>query len=56
MICWAAKCRDGDPTVLPHREIGDEVEVEDNIRGRMEEGYQYVRCQMGNVWRCGDGR
>ena len=40
------KCRDGIPLYC-HTDGGDEVEVEDNIRARMEEGYQYVRCQMG---------
>ncbi|TKI08912.1 starvation-sensing protein RspA [Martelella alba] len=40
------KCRDGIP-LYRHTDGGDEHEVEDNIRALMEEGYQYVRCQMG---------
>ncbi len=40
------KCRDGVP-LYRHCDGADEIEVEDNIRARMEEGYQYVRCQMG---------
>lgn len=40
------KCRDGIP-LYRHTDGGDEFEVEDNIRAMMEEGYQYVRCQMG---------
>lgn len=39
-------CRDGVP-LYRHCDGADEIEVEDNIRARMEEGYQYVRCQMG---------
>lgn len=40
------KCRDG-VALYRHCDGADEIEVEDNIRARMEEGYQYVRCQMG---------
>lgn len=40
------RCRDGI-ALYRHCDGADEVEVEDNIRARMEEGYQYVRCQMG---------
>jgi len=40
------KCRDG-VALYRHCDGADEVEVEDNIRARMEEGYQYVRCQIG---------
>lgn len=40
------QCRDGIPLYV-HTDGGDELEVEDNIRARVEEGYQYVRCQMG---------
>lgn len=40
------KCRDG-VALYRHCDGADEVEVEDNIRARMEEGYQYVRCQVG---------
>lgn len=40
------KCRDG-VVLYRHCDGADEIEVEDNIRERMEEGYQYVRCQMG---------
>jgi mannonate dehydratase len=40
------KCRDGIP-LYRHTDGADEVQVEDNIRAMMEEGYQYVRCQMG---------
>jgi len=40
------KCRDG-VALYRHCDGADEIEVEDNIRARMEEGYQYVRCQIG---------
>ncbi len=40
------KCRDGIPLYV-HTDGGDEFEVEDNIRAKIAEGYQYVRCQMG---------
>jgi mannonate dehydratase len=40
------QCRDGI-ALYCHTDGSDEFEVEDNIRARMEEGYQYVRCQMG---------
>ncbi|MDR3431881.1 MAG: enolase C-terminal domain-like protein [Rouxiella aceris] len=40
------KCRDGIP-LYRHTDGADEFQVEDNIRAVMEEGYQYVRCQMG---------
>lgn len=40
------KCRDGIP-LYRHADGEDEFAVEDNIRALMEEGYQYVRCQMG---------
>lgn len=40
------KCRDG-VALYRHCDGADEVEVEDNIRARLEEGYQYVRCQVG---------
>ncbi|CAG9295265.1 enolase C-terminal domain-like protein [Celerinatantimonas diazotrophica] len=40
------KCRDGIP-LYRHTDGKDEFEVEDNILACMEEGYQYVRCQMG---------
>lgn len=40
------KCRDG-VALYRHCDGADESEVEDAIRARMEEGYQYVRCQMG---------
>ncbi|SQI43681.1 Starvation-sensing protein rspA [Leminorella richardii] len=40
------KCRDGIP-LYRHCDGADAVEAEDNILAAMEEGYQYVRCQMG---------
>ncbi|WP_131865324.1 enolase C-terminal domain-like protein [Biostraticola tofi] len=40
------RCRDGIPLYC-HTDGGDEFEVEDAIRARMEEGFQHVRCQMG---------
>ncbi|WP_455648276.1 enolase C-terminal domain-like protein [Lonepinella koalarum] len=40
------KCRDGIP-LYRHCDGADEVAVEDNIREAIEQGYQYVRCQMG---------
>lgn len=40
------KCRDGIP-LYRHADGADEMAVEENIRALMEEGYQYVRCQMG---------
>ena len=40
------KCRDGIP-LLRHPMAATSLKCEDNIRARMEEGYQYVRCQMG---------
>lgn len=40
------KCRDG-VALYRHCDGSDEVEVEEAILARMEEGYQYVRCQMG---------
>lgn len=40
------KCRDGIP-LYRHCDGGDAIAAEDNIRAAMEEGYQYVRCQMG---------
>lgn len=40
------RCRDGIP-LYRHTDGEDEFAVEDNIRAAMEEGYQYVRCQMG---------
>ncbi|ASA54321.1 enolase C-terminal domain-like protein [Vibrio gazogenes] len=40
------RCRDGVP-LYRHTDGEDEVAVEDSIRAAMEEGYQYVRCQMG---------
>ncbi len=40
------KCRDGIALYV-HTDGADEVEVEDSARAKMEEGYQYIRCQMG---------
>lgn len=40
------RSRDGIPLYV-HTDGSDEFAVEDNVRARMEEGYQYVRCQMG---------
>lgn len=40
------KCRDAIP-LYRHCDGADEVQVEENIREAMEQGYQYVRCQMG---------
>lgn len=40
------KCREGAP-VYRHADGRDPVEVEDNVRRYMAQGYQYVRVQMG---------
>ncbi len=40
------KCRDA-VAVYRHADGGDEFELEQNVRALVEEGYQYVRCQMG---------
>lgn len=40
------KCRDGIALYV-HTDGADEAEVEDSARAKMEEGYQYIRCQMG---------
>ena len=40
------KCREAVP-VYRHADGRDEQEVEHNVRAFMEEGYRYIRCQMG---------
>lgn len=45
------KCRDG-VAAYPHADGTDEVEVEENVRAYMEQGYRYVRCQMGLYGGC----
>lgn len=40
------KCREG-VAVYRHADGRDVNEVEDNVRKFMEEGYRYIRCQMG---------
>lgn len=40
------KCRAGVP-VYRHADGRDPQEVEENVRKYMEQGYRYVRCQMG---------
>jgi len=40
------KCREG-AAVYRHADGRDEKEVEDNVRSFMEQGYRYIRCQMG---------
>lgn len=40
------KCREA-AAVYRHADGRDVVEVEENVRAYMEEGYRYVRCQMG---------
>jgi len=40
------KCREG-AAVYRHADGRDPVEVEDNVRKYMEQGYQYIRVQMG---------
>ncbi|PAD16194.1 enolase C-terminal domain-like protein [Shouchella clausii] len=40
------KCREGIP-LYRHADGADEVEVEENVLALVDEGYQYVRCQMG---------
>jgi len=40
------KCREG-AAVYRHADGRDEVHVEENVRAWMEQGYQYIRCQMG---------
>jgi len=40
------KCREG-AAVYRHADGQDPKEVEDNVRALMEQGYRYIRCQMG---------
>src|SRR4051812_13323707 len=40
------KCREAVP-IYRHADGRDEQEVEHNVRAFMEEGYRYIRCQMG---------
>lgn len=40
------KCREG-AAVYRHADGRDEVHVEDNVRALMEQGFHYIRCQMG---------
>lgn len=43
---WGGKCR-GGVAVYTHADGRDPQEVLDNARRFMEEGYQYIRCQVG---------
>jgi mannonate dehydratase len=43
---WGGKCREG-AAVYRHADGRDEQEVEENVRIYMEQGYRYIRCQMG---------
>jgi mannonate dehydratase len=40
------RCREG-AAVYRHADGKDEYEVEENVRAYIEEGYRYIRCQMG---------
>lgn len=40
------KCREA-AAVYRHADGRDEAEVEENVRAYMEQGYRYIRCQMG---------
>lgn len=40
------KCREA-AAVYRHADGRDEQEVENNVRAYMEQGYRYIRCQMG---------
>jgi mannonate dehydratase len=40
------KCREA-AAVYRHADGRDKKEVEDNVRAYMEQGYRYIRCQMG---------
>lgn len=40
------KCREA-AAVYRHADGRDEAEVEDNVRAYMDQGYRYIRCQMG---------
>jgi mannonate dehydratase len=40
------KCREA-AAVYRHADGRDKEEVEDNVRAYMEQGYRYIRCQMG---------
>ncbi|TBL70090.1 enolase C-terminal domain-like protein [Paenibacillus thalictri] len=40
------KCREG-AAIYKHADGGSKEEVEQNVRASMEQGYRYVRCQMG---------
>lgn len=43
---FGGKCREG-AAVYRHADGRDEVEVADHVRAFIEQGYHYVRCQMG---------
>ncbi|NPV81109.1 MAG: D-galactonate dehydratase family protein [Firmicutes bacterium] len=43
---FGGKCREG-AAVYRHADGRDVNEVEDNVRAYMEQGYRYIRCQMG---------
>ena len=45
------KCREG-AAVYRHADGRDASEVEDNVRKFMEQGYRYIRCQMGGYGGC----
>jgi mannonate dehydratase len=43
---FGGKCREG-AAVYRHADGRDEVEVVDRVQSYIEQGYQYVRCQLG---------
>lgn len=43
---WGGKCREA-AAVYRHADGKDEIEVEEKVRAYMEQGYHYIRCQMG---------
>ncbi len=43
---WGGKCREA-AAVYRHADGRDEAAVVDRVRALMEEGYHYIRCQMG---------
>lgn len=43
---WGGKCREG-AAVYRHADGRDPRHVEDNVRALMEQGFRYIRCQMG---------
>ena len=43
---WGGKCRDG-VAVYGHADGKDHTQLEDSVRAYMEQGYRYIRVQMG---------